>query len=88
MGQEQILAGLDSALGGISDFFINIIGLYVCPMAAVACVAALLFTVLRAGFGASQMKEQIESHLMKVALLIICIMLSLGFTVWANIIVG
>lgn len=88
MGQENIKAGLESAVGGMTEFFITIMGQYVCGLAAVACAAALLFTILRAGFGTAQMKEQIETHLMRVALLIICIIVSTGFAVWATIIVG
>ncbi|MEG0180059.1 MAG: hypothetical protein RR508_08370 [Oscillospiraceae bacterium] len=86
--ETNMLNGIQAAIGHIPDFIILVISQYICPILVVCCAAVLVFTIFRTGASVSQMKENIESNISKIAILIVCIIVLSTFSIWSSIALG
>lgn len=86
--EQNLLSGLDAAVGNVPSFLLEIFSRYVSPIIAVVCLGLLLILFGKAGFEATKMKETFETNTFGIILLGVIIAICLSFFIWGPKMLG
>lgn len=86
--EQNIINGLQAAVGGREMFFMQIVGQFVTPYIVVACIVLFLFIILKTGFDEAKIKGNFLDNARILVVLAVVFLIASSWTTWAYIMLG
>ncbi|MEG0020645.1 MAG: hypothetical protein RR728_08865 [Oscillospiraceae bacterium] len=86
--EQNLINGLNAAIGGREMFFMQIIGQFVTPYIVVGCIVLFLFIVFKTGFDEAKVKANFLDNAKILVILALVFLIASSWSVWAYAMMG